>query len=171
MSLLPGPIRLQQWIDEHRELLKPPVGNKVIWRDADFIVMVVGGPNQRNDFHYNEGPELFYQLEGEMELVVIEDEHRRVIPIKAGELYLLPPQVPHSPQRMPHSIGLVVERQRLPHEQDGLQWYCAQCGHRIFEEYFHLEDIETQFSSVFEHFNSERENRVCAHCHTLHPEA
>ncbi len=166
---LPSPIDLQKWIDEHRHLLKPPVGNKVIW-DEDFIVMVVGGPNQRNDFHYDEGPELFYQLEGEMRLDIMPDGQRREIPIRAGEIFLLPPQVPHSPQRMADSIGLVVERKRLPHEQDGLMWFCQQCGHLLFEEYFYLQNIETQFPEIFAKFNQSKA-RTCPQCGAEHPPA
>jgi len=166
---IPSIIQLQAWIDEHRHLLKPPVGNKVIWAE-DFIVMVVGGPNQRNDFHYDEGPELFYQLEGEMHLDIMQDGQRQSIPIKAGEIFLLPPKVPHSPQRMENSIGLVVERKRLPHEKDGLMWFCQQCGHRLFEDYFHLDNIETQFQAVFDKFNQSG-SRTCSHCGSEHPTA
>lgn len=166
---LPSVIELQTWIEEHRHLLKPPVGNKVIW-DEDFIVMVVGGPNQRNDFHYDEGPELFYQLEGEMRLDTVEDNQRKSIFIKAGELFLLPPRVPHSPQRMKDSIGLVVERKRLAHEKDGLMWFCQKCNHKLFEEYFYLENIETQFSAVFERFNQSGCD-VCTRCGAVHPPA
>ena len=75
---------LQHWIDEHRHLLKPPVGNKCIV-DGDFIVMIVGGPNQRTDYHVEEGPEFFHQIEGEMVLKIQEDGKVRDIPIKAGE--------------------------------------------------------------------------------------
>jgi len=139
----------QKWIDEHRHLLKPPVGNKCIV-DGDFIVMVVGGPNQRTDYHWDEGPEFFYQLEGEMVLKIQEDGKNRDIPIKAGEIFYLPPRIPHSPQRGPDSIGLVIERKRLPNELDGLQWYCASCNHKLYEEYFVLENIQPQFPAVFE---------------------
>src|SRR5205085_9807670 len=112
MSLMPA-FNLQKWIEENRHLLKPPVGNKCLY-DGDFIVMIVGGPNQRTDYHWDEGPEFFYQLEGEMVLRVQEDGRPRDIPIKAGEVFYLPPRVPHSPQRMADSVGLVVERKRLP---------------------------------------------------------
>lgn len=166
---IPSIIKLQAWIDEHRHLLKPPVGNKVIWAE-DFIVMVVGGPNQRNDFHYDEGPELFYQLEGEMRLDIMEDGQRQSISIKAGEIFLLPPKVPHSPQRMENSIGLVVERKRLAHEKDGLMWFCQQCDQLLFEDYFYLENIETQFQAVFDKFNQSN-SRICSNCDTEHPPA
>ncbi|WP_141453043.1 3-hydroxyanthranilate 3,4-dioxygenase [Pseudoxanthomonas sp. z9] len=166
--MLPGPINLLAWIEEHRHLLKPPVGNKVIYA-GDFIVMVVGGPNQRTDFHYDEGPEWFYQLEGEMVLKIQEDGAVRDIPIRAGEIFLLSPRVPHSPQRMPDSVGLVIERRRLPHEQDGLLWYCERCNHKLYEEYFTLKNIETDFPPVFDRFYSSRGHRTCAQCGHLNP--
>ncbi|MBB3276936.1 MULTISPECIES: 3-hydroxyanthranilate 3,4-dioxygenase [Pseudoxanthomonas] len=166
--MLPGPINLLAWIEEHRHLLKPPVGNKVIYA-GDFIVMVVGGPNQRTDFHYDEGPEWFYQLEGEMVLKIQEDGAVRDIPIRAGEIFLLPPRVPHSPQRMPDSVGLVIERRRLPHEQDGLLWYCERCNHKLYEEYFILKNIETDFPPVFDRFYSSQAHRTCTQCGHLNP--
>lgn len=165
---LPNPINLQAWIEEHRNLLKPPVGNKVV-HDGDFIVMVVGDPNQRTDYHWDEGPEWFHQLEGEMVLRIQEDGSVRDIPIRAGESFLLPPRVPHSPQRMPDSIGLVIERKRLAHEKDGLLWFCERCNARLYEEYFHLEDIETDFPPVFDRFYSSKEHRTCKACGHLNP--
>ena len=166
--MLPNPLNLQAWIEEHRHLLKPPVGNKVI-HAGDFIVMVVGGPNSRTDYHWDEGPEWFYQLEGEMVLRIQEDGKPRDIPIKAGETFLLPPRVPHSPQRLPDSIGLVIERKRLAHEDDGLLWFCEQCNHKLYEEYFHLHDIEKDFPPVFDRFYSSVELRTCKQCGHLNP--
>jgi 3-hydroxyanthranilate 3,4-dioxygenase len=161
--MLPNPLNLQAWIEEHRHLLKPPVGNKCIY-DGDFVVMVVGGPNQRTDYHLDEGPEWFYQLEGEMVLRIQEDEKVRDIPIKAGEIFLLPPRTPHSPQRMPGSVGLVIERKRLPHELDGLMWFCEQCNGKLYEEFLHLKNIETDFPPVFRRFYSSIERRTCGIC-------
>jgi len=166
--MLSPPINFQRWIDEHRDLLKPPVGNKCIY-DGDFIVMVVGGPNQRTDYHYEEGPEFFYQLEGEMVLKVQEDGVARDIPIRAGELFYLPPKVPHSPQRAADSVGLVIERRRLPGELDGLMWFCEQCNHLVYEEFFALQDIENDFPPVFDRFYGSRENRTCAKCGHVNP--
>lgn len=161
--MLPGPVNLQRWIDENRHLLKPPVGNKVMF-DGDFIVMVVGGPNVRTDYHYDEGPEWFHQLEGEMVLRIQEDGAARDIPIRAGETFLLPPRVPHSPQRMAGSVGLVIERKRLPHEKDGLLWFCERCNHKLYEEYFQLQDIERDFPPVFERFYASPELGTCTSC-------
>ena len=171
--MLPAPLNLQAWIEEHRHLLKPPVGNKCVY-DGDFIVMVVGGPNARTDYHWDEGPEWFYQLEGEMLLRI--QEHAdggpgavRDIPIRAGETLLLPPRVPHSPQRTAGSIGLVIERKRLPHEDDGLLWFCERCNAKLYEEFFHLVDIEQDFPPVFDRFYSSREHRTCKACGHLNP--
>ena len=166
--MLPNPINLQAWIDEHRRLLKPPVGNKCIV-DGDYIVMVVGGPNARTDYHYEHGPEWFYQLEGEMVLRIQENGNPRDIPIKAGEMFYLPPRIPHSPQRMAGGIGLVLERKRLPHEDDALMWFCVNCNHKLYEEFFHLVDIEHDFFRVFERFYRDDALRTCSECGTLNP--
>lgn len=168
--MLPSmPINFRDWIEENRHLLKPPVGNKCVWQDQDFIVMVVGGPNTRSDYHYDEGPEFFYQVEGDMVLKIMEDGKPRDIPIREGEIFLLPPKVPHSPQRFENTVGLVVERKRLDHEQDGLIWYCEKCNNKLYEEYFHLENIETQFPPVFERFYASEEARTCGECGHVHP--
>ncbi|HEX4853187.1 3-hydroxyanthranilate 3,4-dioxygenase [Arenimonas sp.] len=166
--MIGGAFNLQQWIDAHRHLLKPPVANKCIV-DGDFIIMIVGGPNARTDYHWDEGPEFFYQLEGEMVLKVQEDGQARDIPIKAGEVFYLPPRVPHSPQRSAGGIGLVIERKRLPHEKDGLLWFCEQCNHKLYEEFFVLENIETQFGAVFDRFYGSRAHRTCPGCGHLNP--
>ena len=165
---LPAPLNLQAWIEEHRHLLKPPVGNKCVY-DGDFIVMVVGGPNSRTDYHLDEGPEWFYQLEGEMVLRIQEDGKPRDIPIRSGETFLLPPRTPHSPQRLADSIGLVIERKRLPHEQDGLLWFCERCNAKLYEEHFHLHDIESDFPPVFDRFYSSRDLRTCNACGLVNP--
>lgn len=157
-------LNFRKWIDEHRHLLKPPVGNKVVYPDGDFIVMVVGGPNSRKDYHYDEGAEFFYQLEGEMVLKTMQGGKPVDYPIKAGEIFLLPPKVPHSPQRMANSVGLVIERKRLPGEQDGLMWFCENCHHKLYEEYFPLQNIETDFGAVFDNFFGDIEKRTCEKC-------
>jgi 3-hydroxyanthranilate 3,4-dioxygenase len=166
--MLPPPLDLKAWIDAHRHLLKPPVGNKCLY-DGDFIVMAVGGPNQRTDYHVDEGPEWFYQLEGEMVLRIQEDGRVRDIPIRAGETFLLPPRVPHSPQRMAGSVGLVIERRRMPGERDGLMWFCPRCNARLYEEFFELQDIERDFPPVFDRFYRSRALRTCPQCGELHP--
>jgi 3-hydroxyanthranilate 3,4-dioxygenase len=163
------PINLRRWIDEHRHLLQPPVGNKLIYRDSEFIVMAVGGPNARRDFHIDPAEEFFHQIEGDMVLRLAEGGRIRELPIRAGEILLLPPRVPHSPQRPAGSVGLVIERQRRSGELDGLQWYCEQCNALLYEEYLALTDIETQFPPVFERFFASLEHRRCRQCGTVCP--
>lgn len=162
------PFNLQKWIEENRELLKPPVGNKNLYPEAgDHIVMIVGGPNARKDYHYNETEELFYQVEGEITVRIQEDGAPVDIPIKAGEMFLLPAKVPHSPIRKENSIGLVVERVRESHHKDGLIWYCDNCNNKLFDKYFPLKDIEKDFLPVFKEFYSSEELRTCDHCGTV----
>lgn len=162
------PIDFKRWIEQNRHLLKPPVGNKCIY-DEDFIVMVVGGPNQRSDYHYDEGPEFFYQLEGDMILKLMEDSGPRDVRIREGEIFYLPPKVPHSPQRLENTVGLVIERKRLAHEKDGLMWFCPNCHNKLYEEYFHLESIEADFPPVIGRFLDSEVHRTCASCGTVHP--
>lgn len=155
----------KQWIDDHRHLLKPPVGNKMVFEETDdFIVMVVGGPNARKDFHYNEGEEFFYQLEGDITLKVMDGKKVVDIPIRQGDIYLLPPKVPHSPQRPANTVGLVIERKRNAGEKDGFQWYCENCGEKLYDEYFKLENIVTQLPPIMERFFQNKEHRTCKNC-------
>jgi 3-hydroxyanthranilate 3,4-dioxygenase len=154
----------RQWIDEHRHLLKPPVGNKLVFPDAELIVMVVGGPNSRKDYHVDEGEEFFYQLEGDMLLKTMVDGEPVDLPIREGDIFLLPSRVPHSPQRFANTVGLVIERKRRPEERDGLQWYCEACHALLYEEYFLLQDIEKDFPPVFDRFFGSRELRTCKRC-------
>jgi 3-hydroxyanthranilate 3,4-dioxygenase len=161
------PFNIKKWIDENRHLLKPPVSNKQIWQDAEFIVMVVGGPNSRKDYHYNEGEEFFYQLEGDVNVNIQEDGKAVSIPINEGDIFLLPPRVPHSPARGANTIGLVIERKRRPGEKDGLLWFCENCNHKLYEEYFELNNIMTQFQEVFARFYGSEDLRTCKKCGTV----
>lgn len=160
------PLNFENWIEQNRESLKPPVGNKCIWPDREFIVMMVGGPNSRTDFHVNAGEEYFQQMQGDMHLVVINPQGKmEKIKIREGEIYLLPANTPHSPQRGPGTLGLVIERRRRVGELDALQWYCEKCTHKLYEERFQLTNIETQFPAVFErYYGSDHVNcRQCGH--------
>jgi 3-hydroxyanthranilate 3,4-dioxygenase len=163
------PLNFHKWIDEHRHLLKPPVGNAQIWEgDRDFVVMVVGGPNSRTDYHLNEGEEFFYQVEGDIVLRVLQKGKPVDIPIKQGEIFLLPPNTPHSPQRGPNTVGLVIERRRLPDERDTFLWVCDKCSAELYRESFHLTDIVKQLPPVFEHFWGNPANTTCRNCGRKH---
>jgi 3-hydroxyanthranilate 3,4-dioxygenase len=160
---LQAPFNLQQWVDENRHLLKPPVGNKMIWNEQ-FMVMVVGGPNQRSDYHVNPGQELFYQIEGDIVLKVIENGQRRDIPIKQGEMFLLPAGMPHSPQRPANTVGLVIEQARPEDANDHMRWYCQKCGGVVHDAEFHLEDLGKQLKPIIEKFQTTPELRKCKAC-------
>ncbi len=163
MKILP-PINLKKWIDENRHLLKPPVGNQVVYKDTEFIIMVVGGPNCRKDYHYNEGEEFFYQLEGDMNLPIIEDGVFKNIEIKEGEIFMLPPRVAHSPQRKANTVGLVVERMRDQTELDACMWFCESCHHKLHEASFHLDDIVGQLPKLMQQFYDDASLRTCKKC-------
>ncbi len=159
-------INFTRWIQENKHLLKPPVGNKCIF-DGDLIVMVIGGPNARTDYHVNQGEEFFYQVEGDIVLKIIEDGKPAAVEIKQGDIFLLPSGVPHSPQRPAGSVGLVIERKRADGELDGFVWHCDNCGEKLYEETFILRDIATQFPPIFERFYSNPENTTCKKCGTV----
>ena len=155
---------LIKWVEENRDQLKPPVGNKEVYPGGDMIVMVVGGPNARKDYHYNETPEFFYQIEGDITLKVIEDGEFKDIKIMQGDIYLLNAKIPHSPQRPAGTIGLVLEQKRAEHHRDGFQWYCENCGHKLYEEYFTLENIVEQLPIIFDKFNNNTDLHQCSNC-------
>jgi 3-hydroxyanthranilate 3,4-dioxygenase len=163
----------KQWIEDNRHLLKPPVGNKPVWtQTGDFIVMVVGGPNSRTDFHYNESEEFFYQLEGDVNLRLQVDGKVQDVPLREGDIFLLPARIPHSPQRGPNTVGLVIEKVRTPDMKDGLLWFCPKCNTKLYEEYFGMTNIATQMQPVFEKFYASTELRTCKSCgNVLEPPA
>jgi 3-hydroxyanthranilate 3,4-dioxygenase len=160
------PFNLNRWIDENRQLLKPPVGNKNLYVDSgDYIVMVVAGPNARKDYHYNETEELFYQLEGSIKVVIQEEGSRKEMILNAGDMYLHPAKVPHSPVREAGSIGLVIERKRAGKGfTDGLLWYCDNCNEKLHDVYFELHNIEKDFLPHFEQFYNSKSLRTCRSC-------
>ncbi|MEN9999264.1 MAG: hypothetical protein RI922_2254 [Bacteroidota bacterium] len=161
-----APFNLQKWIDENRDLLKPPVSNKNLYQEAgDFIVMIVGGPNARKDYHYNESEELFYQIEGDICVRIQENGVARDIIVKEGEMFLLPGNTPHSPMRGPNTVGLVIEKVRKgTNLQDGLMWFCEKCNNKLHEYRFPLSNIENDFIPRFKEYYNSLELRTCKKC-------
>ncbi|HZP85601.1 MAG TPA: 3-hydroxyanthranilate 3,4-dioxygenase [Burkholderiales bacterium] len=157
---------LKNWIEEHRHLLKPPVGNQLVWKDQDLMVMIVGGPNQRKDFHVNPTAEFFHQIEGDMVLKIMEDGKIRGVPIRQGDVFLLPPNVPHSPQRPANTIGMVVETKRPEGKEDHMRFYCDACGGLLYDASFILVDLSTQLKPVIEKFWADEQLRTCKACGT-----
>ncbi len=160
------PFNLQQWINDNRDLLKPPVSNKNLYVDAgDFIVMIVGGPNARKDYHFNESEELFYQIEGDITVRIQHEGKAKDIHIKEGDMFLLPANIPHSPMRGENTVGLVIERVRKDTDlSDGLMWFCDKCNHKLHEYRFPLENIERDFLPRFREFYASEDLRTCKAC-------
>ncbi|MGH1338410.1 MAG: 3-hydroxyanthranilate 3,4-dioxygenase [Aureispira sp.] len=158
-------VNLLKWIEENEDHLKPPVCNKEIFPGSEYIVMVIGGPNNRKDYHYNETPEFFYQIKGDMVLKVIDEGEPKDIPINEGEIFVLPAKVPHSPQRTAGSIGIVIEHTRdIEQHTDGFQWYCDACNNMLHEDYFKLTNIEKQLPETFAKFNNNEALHHCKNC-------
>ncbi|KAK9763688.1 3-hydroxyanthranilic acid dioxygenase [Basidiobolus ranarum] len=161
-SVLP-PINFKEWIEEHKDKLQPPVNNYLIQK-GDFIVMAVGGPNKRNDYHINETEEWFYQYKGDMLLKLMNDGKFEDVNIKEGEFFLLPANIPHNPVRFADTIGVVIERQRQPNETDRLRWYCDSCREVVYEESFHCTDLGTQLKPIIEKYANSSDLSQCKKC-------
>lgn len=159
-----------KWIEEHQHLLKPPVGNQQIWKDSDLMVTVVGGPNQRTDFHDDPVEEFFYQLKGDMVLKVVDDGKHYDVPIRQGEIFLLPPHVRHSPQRPQEgSVGLVVEPKRPDGWLDAFEWYCFNCSNLVHRVEVDLVSIVDDLPPLYKAFYGNEQARTCRHCGSVHP--
>jgi len=160
----------QKWIDDNRHLLKPPVGNQQIWKDADLMVTVVGGPNKRTDYHDDPVEEFFYQIKGDMVLKVFDGKEFYDVPIQEGEIFLLPAHMRHSPQRPQEgSLGLVIEPARPEGALDAIEWYCFECQALVHRSELDLESIVDDLPPVYEAFYASEENRTCPNCQAVHP--
>ncbi len=170
MSALPPVIDFAAWIDDHRHLLKPPVNNRTMAVGDDFIVQIVGGPNQRTDFHFEPYEEWFFQIAGDIHVDVMTGEGRQTVHIREGESWLLPGNTPHSPQRPdPDSVGLVIERVREEGTLERFQWYCMGCDKLIHEIKLQVRDIVADLPPVFAKFYADESARTCTGCGALHP--
>ena len=164
------PLNFRRWIDDNAHLLKPPVNNQQIWRDADFIVTVVGGPNLRTDYHDDPLEEFFYQFKGNAFLRVMGPDGPSEVHLREGDVFLLPPHVRHSPQRPEAgSLCLVIERQRPEGVLDGFEWYCPSCNSLVHRVEVQLKSIVDDLPPLFERFYASRELRTCPSCGTVHP--
>ena len=160
-----SPFNLKRWIDAHRDQLKPPIGAQRVWQDGQFLIMVIGGPNARRDFHIDPSDEFFLQLEGDMVLECIDAQGKREpLRIREGEVLLLPANTPHSPQRPAHSVGLVVERIRAPDEPESYAWYCEQCDGQLYKLARGKGDLLHDLRRVAAEFNASEALRTCKVC-------
>ena len=156
---------LRRWVDEHRDLLKPPIGVETIWKDSQFMIMLIGGPNALRSFHIDPSDEFFYQLEGDMVLEYIDGKGKRQREtIREGEVLLVPANIPHSPQRSVNTVGLVIERVREPTEPEGWAWYCERCDEKLHESARGEGDMRLALQRASEQFNASESLRTCKAC-------
>jgi len=165
------PVHFPGWLAANQHLLKPPVGNKEMFPGgSDFIVMIVGGPNQRTDFHVDPYEEFFYQLRGDMHVNLMTDQGPSTVHIPEGTMWMLPRNTPHSPQRPnPGSVGMVVERIRPEGTLEKFQWYCPNCSALVHEVELQVRDIVADLPPVFAAFYDDPAARACPSCGTVHP--
>ncbi len=166
LTTVAAPINIGRWVDEHRSELKPPVGNKYLYDGNDFFVMVIGGPNARNDFHVTNSEEYFYQLKGDIVVRIREGGAIKDVPVREGETIFIPGNVPHAPTRPPGTVGVVVERRRPPGEIEHLQFYCENCGELVYDKEFDCKDIVQHFSQAMEEFWADETLSICKGCGT-----
>ncbi|KAF2674667.1 3-hydroxyanthranilate 3,4-dioxygenase [Microthyrium microscopicum] len=170
-SASPGimpPLNIPKWLQENRHLLKPPINNHLV-TNKDMTVMIVGGPNERTDYHVNETPEWFYQFQGDMLLKIVDPDTSafRDVPIREGDMFLLPPNVPHNPVRFANTVGVVIEQIRPAESIDRLRWYCQNCKELVHEAAFHCVDLGTQLKEAVNSFKEDKEARTCKNCGTI----
>jgi 3-hydroxyanthranilate 3,4-dioxygenase len=171
MGLLRPAMDLWKWVEQNREAFRPPVGNKVIWDDSEFIAMVICGPNQRRDFHVDPHDEFFYQLKGDIWVETIGgDGKRQRNDVREGQVFLVPAFVPHSPRRPAGTWGLVIERKRTASEDEDLVWFCDRCDHELYRARMKVADIEVQLADAIRHFNASSDLRTCRKCGYITPE-
>lgn len=165
------PLNFGRWLDDHRDRLKPPVGNQQIWANSDLICTVVGGPNQRTDFHDDPYEEYFHQFKGNASLLIHDRGRFERIHLREGDVFLLPAHVRHSPQRPEAgSLCTVIERSRPAGVVDAFEWYCANCASLVHRSEVQLlsivEDLPKAYSAFYDRPDNER---TCSHCGTVHP--
>jgi 3-hydroxyanthranilate 3,4-dioxygenase len=164
------PFDFPAWIDSNEHLLKPPLGSKLVFEEADMIVMAIGGPNSRVDFHDDPVEELFYQLRGDMVLKIADGGEIYDVRINEGEVFMLPGRVRHSPQRpVPGSVGLVVESPRVDGMLDGFEWFCFECKNLVHRIEVAVVDIVADLPPLYEAFYADEAARTCDNCGALHP--
>lgn len=164
ISSVQPPLDLMNWIEKNRELFKPPVSNRYIYDGRDFFVMIIMGPNARNDFHQVDSEEFFYQLKGDIKVRIREGEHIVDHLVREGETFFIPPNVPHAPVRPPNTLGLVVERRRPPGEHEHVIFYCDNCEALVEDIDFDCADIVHAFSKAMLDFWSDDVRRTCKNC-------
>jgi len=165
------PFHLAEWIAQSMSSDMGSVGNKEVFRHSDFIFMIVKGPNRRNDYHIDPYDEIFYQLKGTIYVKYRDEtEQEQIATVNEGEVMIINAFTPHAPLRPPETLGLVIERPRVPGEKDGIVWYCDTCGHTLHQLELDCQDIETQLKAALDAFNADLSRRTCRNCGSVLPD-
>jgi 3-hydroxyanthranilate 3,4-dioxygenase len=167
---LASPFNLEDWTEKNLPTSLGAIGNRELFKNTDFILQVIKGPNARNDFHIDPWDEIFYQLHGHIFVYTMQNGKETRHRINEGDLFFLPKNVFHSPRRPPGSIGMVIERPRAKGEEDGIAWFCENCGNMLHSVYFWCEDIEVTLKRYVQEFNVDERLRTCNKCGTVLPD-
>jgi len=164
----PTTVNVLDWIRRSNAAgpLKPILNFEQFWDDA-FLIRLFDGPTPkgRRDFHVNTCAEFFYQFQGELTTVVLRDGEFVTEICREGEMYWIPPLVPHLNQREIGSIGLVIHGQRQPGAKDAMVWYCEACHaelHRM--EYGFEKDLRQLLRPRIQAFQRDVALRTCKAC-------
>uniref|UniRef100_UPI00358EB91E 3-hydroxyanthranilate 3,4-dioxygenase n=1 Tax=Myxine glutinosa TaxID=7769 RepID=UPI00358EB91E len=152
-------INVERWIAENECCFVPPVCNRLMYSEQ-LQVMFVGGPNQRKDYHIEEGEELFYQMKGDMILKIVEKGIMKDVHIREGQVFLLPARIPHSPQRQINTLGLAIERRRFETEMDGLRFYVDGSLEPLFERWIHCSNLTLDIAPAIQEFMESEQCRT-----------
>ena len=164
------PKQLVQWSEDNLAQLKPPVANASVFADGNYIINVVGGPNYRSDFHDNPFEEIFYQIQGNAHLIIWDRGQFERIDLKAGDVFLLPAHIKHSPQRHEKGLCFLIELPRPKGFLDKLSWYCASCANSVFETSGQLTNLVEDLPIMYRQFyDLDDAARTCTSCGTVHP--
>lgn len=165
-----NPFQLNQWISDNADKLKPPLGAETLWKDTDLMVTIVGGPNKRTDFHIDPFEEFFLQIKGDITLRIQEHGEARDVIVREGDVFMLPPYVPHAPMRPAGTVGLIAERKRHDNDPaDAFAWYCEKCNHELFRKEAFIDVLERDMPPVFEAYYGDPSNQICDACGHVNP--
>ena len=167
----PGAIHLMQWIEANAQAFLPPVANKEVFPESEFIFQIIRGPNARNDFHIDPGDEIFYQLAGDITVQIMDDGTRRDVAVREGEVFLCRAGTPHCPVRPPATWGLVIERKRKADENESFLWFCEKCDEKVLSHTIPQGDFTQQVLMMYEAFNADEKRRTCQSCGYVFPAA
>ena len=155
-----------RWVEASKERRSDQLLNHDTCWNRELIVKLFDGPTppDRSDFHINTSPELFYQFEGDVFCRLLRDGKFEDHTIGTGQMFYIPPLVPHLNRRPPGSIGLAVHTERAPGALEAVAWYCESCGHQLHRIDYLFKDLLEQLPPLVRAFLADEDKRTCARC-------